>query len=332
METVLFSFEIPTTAQLETEAPRSLKYVRMSFQVLRLAFLALLMLLYFHRYTAFQNEKDEESTSLFHSADMSNAKGLSGLANYGSVQVASTRINKDGDEEEEQAKKDWIKEAHLQRLKESGNWINYLKRFFVFAPLLWPAGQWRVQLSILGVVVCLIAGRVLNLLVPRQLGIVINSLSDTLVTQGKFPGLQLGLFVLYRFLASYKTMGELEGILWLPFGQHAAKRVKTTAHRQVMALSRDFQTQKSSGEIMRTIDQGLTVIWLFRNATMYLIPCALDMLISGIYLSSVFGVYMALLLNATAILYLWVSANLTTKRINPQREALKMDRREAQVL
>ena len=76
----------------------------------------------------------------------------------------------------------------------------------------------------------------------------------------------------------------------------------------------------------------MTVIWLFRNASMYMLPCALDMMISGIYLSYIFGIYMAILLSVTAILYLWVSASLAAKRVNLQREVLKMDRREAQVL
>ena len=306
--------------------------MQLSLQVLRLAFLALLPLLYFHRYTRHQGERHEESTSLLRSTDVSITKALNGLANYGSAQVTSSKVFRNEDDDTEQAKEDWTKQAHVQRLRESRNWINFLEKSSVFVPLLWPAGQVRLQLSILGLILCLIAGRILNLLIPRQLGIVIDSLSKTPAQQSIFPGLQLGLFVLYRFLASYKTMGELEAVLWLPFGQYASRSIKAAAHRKVMALSRNFQTQKSSGEIMRTIDQGMTVIWLLKNVSMYMLPCTLDMLLSGIYLSYIFGVYMALLLSVTSILYLWVSANLAAKRVNPQKGALKMDRKEARVL
>ena len=332
-EIVLFGLEIPIVTPFKSEAPNSFTYTRIVLQVLRLAFLVLLPILYFHRRTTYQLEKDEESTSLLPFADTSSAKeDLQMHATYGSIEVTCSELFEPGDDDAEQSKKDRLKEDHLQQLKNSNSWINYINRFSVFVPIIWPTGQTRVQLSILGVVICLSADRVLNLLIPRQLGIVIDLLSNTLVNQASFPGMQLVLYCLYRFLASYNTIGELEAILWLPFEQHATRAIKAAAHTKVMALSRDFQTQKSSGEIIKSIDQGMNVIWLFKRFSMYMLPYTLDMLLFGIYMSFVFGAYMALLLGITAILFIWVSAHFAAKRINPQRDVFKKDRKEAQLM
>ena len=52
----------------------------------------------------------------------------------------------------------------------------------VFIPFIWPSKDRVLQLHLIGVGLCLLAGRALNILIPRQVGIVANSLG---LSEGK---------------------------------------------------------------------------------------------------------------------------------------------------
>lgn len=219
-----------------------------------------------------------------------------GSSTYGSVETACSKPLNGGNETPENGKQDQMNKSHLHTTEQPGNWINSLRQFSVFVPLLWPTRNNRVQLGILGVFICLSVGRVVRLLMPRQLGMIMDSLVE-------IPGfgftslvLQMLPLLLYRFLAPNSAIGDLERIFWLPYEQFAARSIKFAVHEKVLSLSRDFQTQKPTSEITRSIEEGATVIKLFRKMTCLMLPSMLDILLSEIYLSYVFGTYVALVL------------------------------------
>lgn len=248
------------------------------------------------------------------------------------MQAAGSEQSKADEDETEHDNKDQTKESHLHATENWGNLIKSLKRSSVFVPILWPVGHVRIQLSILGAVGCLNAARAVNLLIPRQVGIVVDSLSNIPGSQATFPVLQVMLYLLYQFLASYKIAYWLEAIFWLPFEQHAARRVKTTAQEKVIRLSRDFETQKSSGEMIKSMERGMTVIWLLRSVVCHMLPSVLDILLSGIYLSYVLGPDMALILGVTAVVLIWNSTRRAFRDVQTHRDVSKQNSRETQAL
>ena len=165
---------------------------------------------------------------------------------------------------------------------------------------------------------------------PRQLGIIIDSLIGTSSYGFTSTALQMLLFLLYCSLASHNVLGLLQGIFWLPYEQHAARSIKAAVHRKIICLSRDFQTKHNSGESMRSIGQVTNVIWLLRKAICLILPSMLDILLSGVYLSYVFGTYITLVFCVTATLYTWAWTHDATKRVNAHRSVLQWDRNEAQ--
>lgn len=70
-----------------------------------------------------------------------------------------------------------LKEKQRKRLQEFGSWMAYLRDFKVLAKLAWPSGDRSAKICLAILIVVILADRALNLLVPRQLGIITDKLS-----------------------------------------------------------------------------------------------------------------------------------------------------------
>lgn len=71
-----------------------------------------------------------------------------------------------------------LKEKQRKRLQECGSWMAYLRDFKVLAKLAWPSGDRSAKICLAILIVVILADRALNLLVPRQLGIITDKLSS----------------------------------------------------------------------------------------------------------------------------------------------------------
>jgi len=90
-------------------------------------------------------------------------------SSYGTVASIDAGFQDEGDDEEGEEEDRFIKERQEQRLKEAGNWWTYFKGFSIFIPYLIPKKDRKVQLCMVINILCLLANRALNVLVPRQL-------------------------------------------------------------------------------------------------------------------------------------------------------------------
>lgn len=70
-----------------------------------------------------------------------------------------------------------LKEKQRKRLQECGSWMAYLRDFKLLAKLAWPSGNRSAKICLAILIVVILADRALNLLVPRQLGIITDKLS-----------------------------------------------------------------------------------------------------------------------------------------------------------
>lgn len=71
-----------------------------------------------------------------------------------------------------------LKEKQRKHLQECGSWIAYLRDFKVLAKLAWPSGDRSAKICLAILIIVILADRALNLLVPRQLGIITDKLSE----------------------------------------------------------------------------------------------------------------------------------------------------------
>jgi hypothetical protein len=111
------------------------------------------------------------------------------------------------DEDNGSAQTKELKERQRKRLQDCGSWMAYLKDFKLLAKLAWPSGDRSAKICLAILIVVILADRALNLLIPRQLGIITDKLAvvhetgewiharskvEANKTQAKFPSKRLG--------------------------------------------------------------------------------------------------------------------------------------------
>ncbi|KAK4547577.1 hypothetical protein LTR36_000534 [Oleoguttula mirabilis] len=235
----------------------------------------------------------------------------------------------DSDSEEPDRDKE-LKAAQRKRLKESGSWLNYLKDFKIFIPMLWPSRNRYVQACLGAVALVLVGDRFLNVLVPRQLGIITNKLTESAGT-GIVPWHAVGLWMLYSWLSSQAGLALIKSLAQLPVQQFAFKSIGTTAFRHIMGLSMDFHNEKNSGELIRAVEQGQNLQGLLEFMCFEVGPMFLDLIIAFVYVYTLFDIYMTLILLVVGLAYIWIGAKTTSWSVKQRRRFNTAWRNEAKV-
>jgi hypothetical protein len=119
--------------------------------------------------------KDEESQTLLGSETNGSSDPVQKLTTYGSI---ATDSSDEDDEDEDDDDDKEVKKQQKKRLEEQGGWVGYLKSFGLFLPYLWPKHDRKVQFCFFILAVDVVMDRFLNILIPRQIGIVTNKLAE----------------------------------------------------------------------------------------------------------------------------------------------------------
>ena len=130
------------------------------------------------------------------------------------------------------------------------------------------------------VVLCLIVGLVINILEPRQLGILMDSLTTSHRT---FPVSEAALWMFFNWIPS-GILYSIRRALWEPIELAAQQAIKTAAYDKIMDLSCDFHTEKQSGELFTSIDQGASVVSLLESLLFQTAPMFVDIGVAFFYL------------------------------------------------
>lgn len=194
-----------------------------------------------------------------------------------------------------------------KRLKENGNWFDYAKRFLIFFPYIWPVDNRPLQIRALLVGVCLLANNALNVLIPRQLGIIMDSLSHA---NDKNPWTQVIIFAGLKFLASQAGISLLRQWLWIPVEYYSFGAMSIAAYSHVLNLSSDFHDSKSSSDIMMAINSGQSIANLLESICFSAVPMVIDLTIAFVYLSATFGPYEGFITFATAVIFLYIAGRM----------------------
>lgn len=213
--------------------------------------------------------------------------------------------------------------------EERKHWWTYLRQFSIFIPFIWPSRNLRLQLHLAGVVLCLLAIRFLNVLAPRQLGITINSLGKS---PGHLPVSELLLYLFFDSLTASGIVGSIQAYLWLSVEQNAHKAIVTTTFDHILGLSCNFHDDKKSGELYMSMAQGSAVLSLFDSAFFDTLPMLVDLGVACVFLSHLFGSYMALLVATIIITYLSTLKYLAAMQVDIKRQNTEARRKEYQVM
>lgn len=256
--------------------------------------------------------KDEEQPLLGAQANgAATANGsatANGTAGYGSIEQTPTD-GSETDDETPTAQDKEIKEQQAKRLEEQGGWFGYLKSFMIFLPYLWPKDDWRIMLALFLRLIHLVQGRALNLLEPRQLGIITDK-----ITQGahEMPWKDIGLWTLYRWVNSYSGLGIIDNFAETYIGNQAFERITILAYKHLMSLSMDFHTSKDSGEVLKAVEQASSLNSLIELVLFEVFPILVDLVVAMWYVTHLFDAYMAFLVLFMGLAYIWLGLYFTT--------------------
>ena len=229
----------------------------------------------------------------------------------------------DGDDDKE------MKELQQKRMKGNGGVVGYLKDFFIFWPYIWPAGNLRLMLYVVILLLNILINRVLNVLAPRQLGIIINRLT----TEKQIPWSDVFLWALFGLLASDSTgLGAWNEMLEQRIHMWSFQRLTVASFDHVMRLSMDFHNEKDSGEIIKALEQAGSLNSLLRIFVLEVAPGVLDVTIALWFVAYLLDAYAVLIVISVAIAFTFITSYITTFITASRRDLSARERDQSRLL
>jgi hypothetical protein len=271
--------------------------------------------------------KDEESQTLLGNDTNGSANVSKKGTTYGAIATDSDSSDHDDEDEEDEDKE--VKEQQRKRLEEQGGWLNYLKGFSLFLPYLWPKDNRKVQLCLIVLAADVVVDRFLNILIPRQIGIITNKLT---MNDGIMPWKDIALWTFYSWVGSFAGLGMIVHLASTVAENYAYQRITNLSFRHVMDLSMDFHSNKDSGEVIKSVDQAESLTELLQLLMFDVLPIFLDLIVAIWYVPTLFGPYMGFILLVLGVTYVWSGVTLTAWAQPKRRKYMEKSRMENSML
>ncbi|KAH8775628.1 hypothetical protein F5883DRAFT_519011 [Diaporthe sp. PMI_573] len=217
------------------------------------------------------------------------------------------------------------KEQRDKRLKETGSWWTYALGFKLFIPYVWPVNNRALQIRAAFVGVCLLANNGLNVLIPTQLGTVMDTLTksyqgnDEPASLWDSPWVQVLIFAGLKLSASEAGISLLRRRLWMPVEFYADRAITEAAHSHVMNLDANFHDTQSLSDVLVAIQNGQSISNMLETICFEALPNLIDLIVAFIYLTFKFGPYEGLITISTSIVFLYISTTVIA-RLRSARE------------
>lgn len=211
----------------------------------------------------------------------------------------------------------------------STSWWEYLSGYSLFFPYLWPSKSRRLQLVVVVCFLLILLQRVVNVLVPYQVGVITNILSKEEGGEFRIPWLEICLYILYRWLQGNQGLiGSLRSSLWIPVGQYSYMELSTAAFEHVHGLSLDFHLGKKTGEVLSALSKGNSINTFLEQVTFQVVPMLIDLCVAIGYFLVVFDAYYALVVAIVTFCYLYVTVRMAQWRAEIRRQMVNASRQE----
>lgn len=151
------------------------------------------------------------------------------------------------------------------------------------------------------------------------------------MSRGQVPLQEFGLWALFGWFR-YSVLREIRAWIWLPVEQYAEGSIKTASYNRIMDLSRDFHTAKKSAQLYTAISQGISLKTIAEVLFFKVLPLLVDVGVAFVYLYWVFGPYMALIVAATTVVFVWASFAFVGQQTEPRRKWNGLVRKEYRMM
>jgi ABC-type multidrug transport system fused ATPase/permease subunit len=313
------AFEIPFLVFAFLDGSKSASEITdVSFQCTRLLLLLVVVAIGIGSSHASLDHEDTNSPEPAYRDEVDEASNSESTA-------ASDDDDYDSDEAEDAAS---IKRRRAQRLKETGGWLAYVKDFSIFLPFLIPKRDRKVQLCFAATFGCIVANRVLNILIPRQVAII----TDQTISGHAAPYGALAVWLGLTLLDEFRGVGLVQHLVKIPIQQFAQRKITNAAFNHVMTLSMDFHSDRDSAEVMKAIEQGTSLNSILEIVAIELFPMTFDIVFAmGIFWWK-FNAFVPLVMFISAAVFISIEASMLKKNMRNKRQASKTEREESRVM
>ncbi|KAJ4351850.1 ATP-binding cassette-type vacuolar membrane transporter Hmt1 [Didymosphaeria variabile] len=206
------------------------------------------------------------------------------------------------------------------------SWWEYLKGYKVFFPYLWPSKDRRLQIMVVICFVIVLLQRIVNVLVPDQIGRITDRLEDG--SRGN-PWQAIMLFIAFRFIQGNNgLLGAIRSTLWIPVGQYSYRELSVAAFEHVHSLSLDFHLGKKTGEVLSALGKGSSINTFLEQVTFQVVPMLVDLAVAVGYFLYKFDATYALVLCIVTFWYIYLTIRMAQWRAEIRREMVNADREE----
>ncbi|RAH71521.1 ABC transporter ATP-binding protein [Aspergillus aculeatinus CBS 121060] len=283
----------------------------------------------FHALLQRAHLKSEEEEDMIPCLGEANGHSAHSPISYGTTRTdgIESSCSEDASDSETSSDEDESDDSRTSQFRKTGSWIAYIQNFQVFIPFLIPGKDRKVQACLLVCVLCLIADRVLNVLVPRQLGIV----ADKLFTR-ESPSTELGIYIALNLLHGQSGVEMILSLAKIPIKQFSYRHLTTTAFGHVMDLGMDFHSDRDSAEVMKAMEQGEALTNLVEVALLEIAPAILDTGVAFVFLYRKFTSTAALSMLIATLAFTTVEVITADWNVANRRRQTRAERAEARVL
>ena len=164
--------------------------------------------------------------------------------------------------------------------------------------------------------------RLINILVPYQLGILVDSLKE-----GKLPYKEISIYVLLQGLQGQQgILGSVRALIWIRISQSLYQRLTVAAFEHVLSLSLDFHLSKRIGEVISALNRGSALNTFFDGFAFQLFPMVFDLGVAAVYLFVRFDAFYSLVVIGVMWSYIYMTVYMAKYRGRARREMAKRDR------
>ncbi|KAK3307248.1 abc transporter [Chaetomium strumarium] len=269
----------------------------------------------------------EEETPFLSDSTDSQSYGTDRLSVGTDSTSDSSGDGQDDAEDDDDDDDDDGQDVRTTQLRRSGSWTVYLKHFKIFLPYLIPRNDVKVQACLFASLLCLIGNRILNILVPAQLG----RITDKLLTR-QLPYADLAFYLLLTLLHDSSGLGMIQALAKIPVEQFSYRRLTNAAFAHVMSLAMEFHADRDSAEVMKAVEQGGALTRVLETAVLEMLPTVVDMAVAFVLLYAKFNSAVALCMLTASLAFFAVEVVTSSWNVDNRRRVTGAERREARVM
>lgn len=188
----------------------------------------------------------------------------------------------------------------LGRVFTRATWIN-IGAYSVFLPFLWPSKSRRLQVHALLCFLVIVAQRVMNLMVPIQMGHITNTLTRNTSAGMSISWNVILTYVVYRWLQGGQSLlSSLRSRLWTPVGHHIHKELSAAGFEHLLHLGWEFHLRDTKNEISPALGESDWIIALLDQVVFQCGPIVVDIIFALGYFWAEFDTYYAFVAGSLA--------------------------------